>query len=54
MAIAEDERVQVIGINYKDRPAKAAQFLAERGNPYDLLNGAYTACPKPIWWTRPA
>lgn len=29
--------IPVIGINYKDTPANAEGFLAELGNPYDLI-----------------
>lgn len=34
MELAKDERLQIIGMNYKDRPANAVRFLAELGNPY--------------------
>jgi cytochrome c biogenesis protein CcmG/thiol:disulfide interchange protein DsbE len=33
-AIARDERIRVVGINYKDRPENARVFLNEMGNPY--------------------
>jgi cytochrome c biogenesis protein CcmG/thiol:disulfide interchange protein DsbE len=35
--IARNEQVQMIGINYKNKPSRAAKFLEERGNPYDLI-----------------
>lgn len=32
--LAEDPRLQVVGINYKDVPENARRFLGELGNPY--------------------
>ena len=37
MALAEDERIQIIGMNHKDKAENAAQFLSSLGNPYDLI-----------------
>jgi len=37
MALARDERVNVVGINYKDGTANALAFLAELGNPYSAV-----------------
>lgn len=37
MALAEDERVTIAGINYKDRPENARRFLGELGNPFDQI-----------------
>lgn len=37
MALARDPRIQVVGINYKDREANARSFLAELGNPYAAI-----------------
>ena len=37
MALAEDDRFQIIGINQKDQPADARRFLATLGNPYDRI-----------------
>lgn len=37
MALARDERVNVVGINYKDDTANALGFLAELGNPYSAV-----------------
>lgn len=34
MALARDERVNVVGINYKDDTPNALRFLTELGNPY--------------------
>ncbi|MFT8244226.1 DsbE family thiol:disulfide interchange protein [Roseomonas sp. BN140053] len=41
MALARDG-VPVLGINYKDKPADAAGFLARRGNPYARLGADAT------------
>lgn len=35
--LAEDPRLRVFGINYKDEPDNAHQFLAEFGNPYAAI-----------------
>ena len=37
MELAKDRRFQLIGLNYKDRQANAAGFLAELGNPYTKI-----------------
>lgn len=37
MALAEDSRISVVGINYKDRTPNALRFLGELGNPYDAV-----------------
>jgi cytochrome c biogenesis protein CcmG/thiol:disulfide interchange protein DsbE len=37
MALAQDERIRVAGLNYKDRPEQARGFLSELGNPYDAI-----------------
>src|SRR5690606_7386692 len=34
MRLAENEAIQVVGINYKDLPENARRFLGELGNPY--------------------
>jgi cytochrome c biogenesis protein CcmG/thiol:disulfide interchange protein DsbE len=34
MKLAEDKRIRVIGINYKDEPTNARRFIARYGNPY--------------------
>ena len=35
--ISEDTQLQLIGINYKDDPAKARQWLLDQGNPFDFV-----------------
>jgi cytochrome c biogenesis protein CcmG/thiol:disulfide interchange protein DsbE len=37
--LAEDKRIRVVGINYKDQPENARRFLGRYGNPYGA-NGA--------------
>ncbi len=37
LEIAKDQRVQMLGINYKDTKPEAQQFLARLGNPYDAI-----------------
>src|SRR5215470_14995937 len=39
MRLAEDRRVRVVGINYKDQPDNARRFLGRYGNPF-AGNGA--------------
>jgi cytochrome c biogenesis protein CcmG/thiol:disulfide interchange protein DsbE len=39
MRLAEDKRVRVVGINYKDQPDNARRFLGRYGNPF-AGNGA--------------
>ena len=34
MELARDERIQVVGLNYKDQNANALRFLAQLGNPF--------------------
>jgi cytochrome c biogenesis protein CcmG/thiol:disulfide interchange protein DsbE len=34
MALAEDERINLVGVNYKDQTPNALRFLGELGNPY--------------------
>jgi cytochrome c biogenesis protein CcmG/thiol:disulfide interchange protein DsbE len=34
MKLAEDKRIRVIGINYKDEPTNARRFIGRYGNPY--------------------
>lgn len=34
MELAKDERLQIVGLNYKDKSTNANRFLAELGNPY--------------------
>ena len=35
--LGEDERIQIVGINHKDSARNALGFLAELGNPYDVV-----------------
>ncbi|MFC5586794.1 DsbE family thiol:disulfide interchange protein [Nitratireductor kimnyeongensis] len=37
MQLAMDERVSVVGLNYKDKPENARRFLVDLGNPYDAI-----------------
>lgn len=34
MALAQDPRIRVVGINYKDAPDNARRFLGQYGNPF--------------------
>src|SRR6188472_1545460 len=34
LKLAEDNRIRVIGINYKDEPTNARRFIGRYGNPY--------------------
>lgn len=36
-ALAEDPRITVVGINYKDQPGNALRFLGELGNPFAAI-----------------
>jgi cytochrome c biogenesis protein CcmG/thiol:disulfide interchange protein DsbE len=33
-ALAEDRRIRIVGINYKDQPDNARRFLGRHGNPF--------------------
>ena len=37
MELATDDRVQIVGLNYKDTPKNATRFLATLGNPFDAV-----------------
>lgn len=37
MALSQDDRFAIIGINQKDQPADARRFLSTLGNPYDRI-----------------
>ena len=39
LTLASDQRVRILGINYKDSPENARRFLARYGNPY-VASGA--------------
>ena len=34
MKLAEDKRIRLVGINYKDQPENARRFLGRYGNPF--------------------
>ena len=35
--LAKDNRIRLVGINYKDQPENARRFLGELGNPYAAI-----------------
>ncbi len=37
MQLAKDERIEIAGLNYKDKPENAVRFLGELGNPYSSI-----------------
>lgn len=37
LALSKDERLTIVGINYKDRNDNALRFLGELGNPYSAI-----------------
>lgn len=37
MRLAQDGRIAIAGLNYKDRPENARRFLGELGNPYSAI-----------------
>lgn len=37
MQFAQDDRIEIAGLNYKDRPDNARRFLGELGNPYSSI-----------------
>lgn len=37
MKLAQDKRVRLVGLNYKDAPDKAVSFLQSLGNPYKAV-----------------
>ena len=49
MEIAKDERVRVVGLNYKDQPENARRFLGDLGNPFAAV-GADRAGRAAIEW----
>ena len=49
MKLAEDKRIRVIGINYKDQPENARRFIGRYGNPFAAV-GADTAGRASIDW----
>jgi len=49
LALARDQRVRILGINYKDSADNARRFLARYGNPY-AANGADSNGRASIEW----
>jgi cytochrome c biogenesis protein CcmG/thiol:disulfide interchange protein DsbE len=49
MRLAEDKRIRLVGINYKDTPDNARRFLGRFGNPY-VASGADTNGRAGIEW----
>ena len=49
MKLAEDKRIRIIGINYKDQPANARRFIGRYGNPFAAV-GADTNGRASIDW----
>ena len=49
MKLAEDKRIRLVGINYKDQPDNARRFLGRFGNPY-VASGADTNGRAGIEW----
>jgi cytochrome c biogenesis protein CcmG/thiol:disulfide interchange protein DsbE len=37
MALAQREGIDIVGLNYKDKPENARRFLGELGNPFDAI-----------------
>jgi cytochrome c biogenesis protein CcmG/thiol:disulfide interchange protein DsbE len=37
MQLAEDKRLRIVGINYKDQPDNARRFLGRYGNPFSAV-----------------
>jgi len=37
MELAKDDRIRLVGFNYKDQPENARRFLGELGNPFDAV-----------------
>lgn len=37
MQLAQDERFELAGLNYKDKPENARRFLGDLGNPFDRI-----------------
>jgi cytochrome c biogenesis protein CcmG, thiol:disulfide interchange protein DsbE len=36
-ALGDDKRIQIVGINYKDKPDNARRFLGRYGNPFAIV-----------------
>jgi cytochrome c biogenesis protein CcmG/thiol:disulfide interchange protein DsbE len=49
LALSQDRRFDIAGLNYKDKPENALRFLGELGNPFTAI-GADTAGRTAIDW----
>jgi cytochrome c biogenesis protein CcmG, thiol:disulfide interchange protein DsbE len=49
MQLAQDKRIRILGINYKDQPDNARRFIGRYGNPFAAV-GADTAGRASIDW----
>ncbi|MEP9374616.1 DsbE family thiol:disulfide interchange protein [Mesorhizobium sp. KR1-2] len=49
LALSQDKRFEVVGLNYKDKPENARRFLGDLGNPYSAV-GVDTAGRTAIDW----
>ena len=49
MKLAEDKRIRLVGLNYKDTPENARRFIGRYGNPY-VANGADQSGRAGIEW----
>jgi cytochrome c biogenesis protein CcmG/thiol:disulfide interchange protein DsbE len=49
MRLAEDKRIRIVGINYKDPPDNARRFLGRYGNPF-VASGADISGRASIDW----
>jgi cytochrome c biogenesis protein CcmG, thiol:disulfide interchange protein DsbE len=49
MKLAEDQRIRLVGINYKDQPDNARRFIGRHGNPFAAV-GADTTGRASIDW----
>lgn len=42
LALADDERFRLVGLDYKDKPENARRFLGELGDPFDAIGSDQT------------
>jgi cytochrome c biogenesis protein CcmG/thiol:disulfide interchange protein DsbE len=49
MTLADDKRIRLVGINYKDQPDNARRFLGRHGNPF-AVSGADPSGRAAIEW----
>ena len=40
--LAQEEGLTLVGVNYKDKPEDATKWLAELGNPYEMIGSDYS------------